>query len=236
MGAFLSAIGTAGTQAAGLWQYLLDATHSKQVHAGSACFTGVSAAYLSAAGLLGPMDILEGAKGMGATLAGPDQQPFAINQDLGSKYAVLETSFKWHASCRHTHPSVDALLVLMNRTGLRFEDIESILVRTYRAAIDILSLSEKATTVHQSKFSMGFVLAVAAKNDRAAITDFTEHALKDPALREFQKRVTMVFDQAIDDAFPAKWTGSIQVVSKAGEVYTETVDSAKGDPVQTLSR
>jgi Uncharacterized protein involved in propionate catabolism len=34
-----SAVGTAGTQAAGLWQFLMDATHSKQVHTAKACLT-----------------------------------------------------------------------------------------------------------------------------------------------------------------------------------------------------
>lgn len=232
----LSATGTAGTQAAGLWQFLIDATHSKQVHTGTACFNGVCAAYLAGSGLLGPHDILEGSKGMGATLAGPDINPSAIDNSLGAKYSMLESSFKWHASCRHTHPSVDALLKLMKRTGLRFEDIETITVPTYQAALNVLTLSEAAKTVHQSKFSMGFVLAVAAKHNRAAIIDFTEEALEDQSLRTFQKRVTMVLDPAIEALFPAKWTGRVEVLTKAGEQLDEAVDSVKGDPDQALTR
>lgn len=137
----LSAIGTAGTQAAGLWQFLVDATHSKQVHTGHACFNGVCAAYLAGAGLLGPTNILEVAKGMGHTLAGSDIKPSAIDSKMGEKWTILESSFKWHASCRHTHPSVDVLLKLMSRTGTRFEDIEAVKVTTYQAAINVLSLS-----------------------------------------------------------------------------------------------
>lgn len=58
----LSAIGTAGIQAAGLYQFLLDATHSKQVHTAKAASDGVLSAYLPGSGLLGPKDILEGDK------------------------------------------------------------------------------------------------------------------------------------------------------------------------------
>ena len=38
-----------------------------------------------------------------------------------SRWATAETSFKFHASCRHTHPAADALLDLMQREGLRQE-------------------------------------------------------------------------------------------------------------------
>lgn len=231
----LSAIGTAGTQAAGLWQFLLDATHSKQVHTGKACFDGIFAAYVAKAGLLGPMDVLEGSAGMGATLS-TSPNPSALDEKLGSKYSILESSFKWHASCRHTHPSADALLLLMDRHNIQIDDIDSVLSETYQSAIDVLSRSEKAQTVHQSKFSMGFVLAVVAKNRRATVADFNEDALKDPVLREFQQRVTMVLNPEIDAAFPKVWKGLVKVRTKSGENYCEAVDVVKGDPGNTLSR
>lgn len=197
------------------------------MHTSHACFNSVCAAYLAGAGLLSPTNILEGAKGMGNTLTGLDIKPSAIDSKLGEKWSVLESSFKWHASCRHKHPSVDALLKLMSRTGTRFEDSEAVKVFTYQAAINVLSLSEKAETVHQSKFSMGFGLAVAAKNGHATINDFTEDALEDKDLREFQKRVTIFLSQEVENLFPEKWTGGLLV---------ETADSVKGDPDQTLTR
>ncbi len=100
---------------------------------------------------------------------------------------------------------------------------------TYQAAINVLSLSEKAETVHQSKFSIGFVLAVAAKNGHATINDFTEGVLEDKDLREFQKRVTMVLSQEVEDLFPEKWMGKIEVRRSNGALLVEAVDSVKGD-------
>jgi 2-methylcitrate dehydratase PrpD len=219
-----------------VWQFLLDATHSKQVHTGKACFDGVFAAYVSHFGLLGPHDILEGKCGMAFALVPGKAHPAAIGDKLGVKYSVLEPSFKWHASCRHTHPSVDALLLLMSRNNLCFADIETVVSRTYQAAIDVLSLSEKAETVHQGKFSMGFVLAVAARSGRATVADFTEDALNDPALRAFQRRVTMEYDPEIDAAFPKEWCGLVEVTTKSGERFSERVDVVKGDPDRTLTR
>ncbi|KAL2785455.1 hypothetical protein BJX66DRAFT_347473 [Aspergillus keveii] len=232
----LSAIGTAGTQAAGLWQFLLDASHSKQVHTGKACSDGIFAAYTARDGLLGTKDILEGPRGMGNALVPGKTKPEAIDGDLGADFEVLRSSFKWHASCRHTHPSVDALLALMGKHAVAFGDIESVLVPTYQAALNVLGMSGTCETVHQSKFSMGFVLAVAAKKGQAMITDFTEEDLKDSQLREFQGRVRMVLDEEIEAAFPARWMGRVIVKTKDGRELEERVGFAKGDPEVTLTR
>ncbi|BCS21137.1 MmgE/PrpD family protein [Aspergillus puulaauensis] len=233
---FVSAIGTAGTQAAGLWQFLLDAAHSKQVHTAQACATGVFSAYTSALGLLGTADILEGSRGMGAALGNLDPTPSAIDGDLGKKWSVLESSFKWHASCRHTHPSADALLALLKEEGVKYTDIAGITAYTYKAAIDVLGLSGEGKTVHQSKFSMGFVLAVAAKKGSAGLMDFTEADLVDPELRELQRKVSMVLDEDINKEFPARWLGRVVVETKDGRTLTRSVDVVKGDPGWTLTR
>ncbi|KAL4959518.1 MmgE/PrpD family protein [Aspergillus stella-maris] len=233
---FISALGTAGTQSAGLWQFLLDATHSKQVHTAQACASGVFSAYTSASGLLGTSDILEGSRGMGATLGNLSTTPEAIDRKLGEKWSILESSFKWHASCRHTHPSADALIALMSEEGVGYKDIDSVKAYTYKAALDVLGLSGEGTTVHQSKFSMGFVLAVAAKKGSAGLMDFTEEDLGDGELRELQGRVSMVLDEEIDDAFPERWLGKVEVVTKDGRVLSRSVDVVKGDPGWTLTR
>jgi aconitate decarboxylase len=173
---------------------------------------------------------------MGNALVPGKTKPEAIDGDLGADFEVLRSSFKWHASCRHTHPSVDALLALMRKHAVKFEDIESVLVPTYQAALNVLGMSGTCETVHQSKFSMGFVLAVAAKKGQAMITDFTEEDLKDSQLREFQRRVDMVLDEEIEAAFPARWMGRVIVRIKDGREFEERVGFAKGDPEVTLTR
>lgn len=173
---------------------------------------------------------------MGIALVPGETKPEAIDQNLGSDWAVVGSSFKWHASCRHTHPSVDALLVLMEKNNVSFGDIQSVVTRTYQAALNVLGLSGDGETVHQSKFSMGFVLAVAAKKGQAMITDFTEDDLKDQSLREFQKHVTMEYDAEIDSKFPKSWQGTVIVTTKSGQMFTETAEYAKGDPELPLTK
>ncbi|CAK7231751.1 hypothetical protein SBRCBS47491_008038 [Sporothrix bragantina] len=232
----LSAIGTAGTQAAGLWQFLVDATHSKQVHTAKASFDGVFSAYATRAGLLGTADVLEGTSGMAAAMVPGNPNPKALTKNLGQDYSILHSSFKWHASCRHTHGSADGLLQIMNDHNLGAGDIASVTCHVYKAAIDVLGRTVIPETVHQSKFSMGFVLAVVAKYGRATVLDFTEAALEDPALQDFQKRVTMVLDDDIEAAFPVDWQARVVVTTKDGRRLEQFVATAKGDPALHLTR
>ncbi|KIW87118.1 uncharacterized protein Z519_12229 [Cladophialophora bantiana CBS 173.52] len=173
---------------------------------------------------------------MAATLASVDPESSFIDAQLGAEWSVLESSFKWHASCRDTHPSVDALIALMEEEKIKFDDIESTTAYTYKAAIKVLSLSASAETVYQSKFSTEFVLAVAAKNGPAKIRNFTEDALSDSELRTMWKRVTMVLDPKTDAVFPAKWLGRVTVSTKEGRTVNKNVDVVKGDPGWTLTK
>ncbi|CAK7245812.1 MAG: hypothetical protein STHCBS139747_007412 [Sporothrix thermara] len=235
----LSALGTAGTQAAGLWQFLLDATHGKQVHTAKAGFDGVFAAYAARAGLRGTADVLEGASGMAAAMVSGQSRPEALTHNLGrdNSYSILHSSFKWHASCRHTHGSADGLLQIMQDHALTADDIARVTCYVYRAAVDVLGRTPAVPeTVHQSKFSMGFVLAIAATHGQATVLDFTEAALQDPALRAFQQRVHMVLDEAINAAFPSAWQARVAVTTTDGRTFEQFVATAKGDPGQHLTR
>ncbi|MGI8540688.1 MAG: MmgE/PrpD family protein [Rubrobacteraceae bacterium] len=231
----LHALGSAGTQAAGLWEFLRDAADSKQLHTAKAASDGLLAAYLARDGLTGARRILEGKQGMAAGMSS-DEDPSRLTDGLGERWAVLETSFKFHASCRHTHPAADALLVGMEEHGLAAGDVASVRARVHQGAIDVLGPVTDPQTIHQSKFSMGFVLALIADRGRASITDFTEEALRDQGLRNFHDRVEMVPDREVDGAYPRAWIGLVDIETKDGRTITSRVDVPKGDPENTLSR
>ncbi|HCP53859.1 MAG TPA: 2-methylcitrate dehydratase [Pseudomonas sp.] len=232
---FINVLGSAGTQAAGLWEFLRDAADSKQLHTAKAAADGLLAAYLTADGLTGARNILEGEQGMAAGMSS-DAQPQKLSDRLGSRWALLETSFKFHASCRHTHPAADALLVLMQREGLRADDIASVTTRVHQGAIDVLGRVTVPQTVHQAKFSMGTVLGLIALYGKAGLTEFHSHALSDPRVGEFREKVSMTLDPEVDGAYPARWLGRVEVITADGRTLYGAIDEPKGDPGNTLSR
>jgi 2-methylcitrate dehydratase PrpD len=233
--AMLHTLGSAGSQAAGLWEFLRDAADSKQLHTAKAASDGLLAAYLARDGFTGATRILEGEQGMAAGMSS-DADPEELLEGLGERWAVVETSFKFHASCRHTHPAADALLEGMREHGLTAERIARVRARVHAAAIDVLGPVSDPHTIHQSKFSMGFVLALIARSGTAGIDDFTEEALEDQELREFSERVEMVLDPEIDAAYPRRWIGLVEIETTEGKHVTSRIDVPKGDPANTLTR
>lgn len=231
----LHAFGTAGTQAAGLWEFLRDAADSKQIHTSHAASTGLSAAYYAQAGLTGASRILEGPQGMAAGMS-RDAQPEKLLDGLGTRWTVLETSFKFHASCRHTHPAADALQAIMHTHQLQANDIEWVQAHVHQAALDVLGPVTAPHSVHQSKFSMPTVLGLIALFDCADLEHFDEHALHNPELHAFGQRVSMQLDAEVDQAYPQRWLGKVSVQTRDGRLLQARVDEPKGDPGNTLSR
>jgi 2-methylcitrate dehydratase PrpD len=231
----LHALGSAGTQAAGLWEFLRDAADSKQLHTAKAASDGLLAAYIARDGFTGAKRILEGEQGMAAGMS-TDADPWKLTMRLGERWAILETSFKFHASCRHTHPAADALLQAMHEHHLTADKITRVRAHVHQAAIDVLGPVTDPRTVHQARFSMGFVLALIALYGHAGITDFTDKALQDRKIREFLNRVEMIMDPEIDAAYPERWIGLVEVKTIDGRHFTSRVDVPKGDPGNTLSR
>lgn len=232
---FINLLGTAGTQAAGLWEFLRDAADSKQLHTAKAAADGLLAAYLTEDGLTGARNILEGDQGMAAGMSS-DSDPTKLSDRLGSRWALIETSFKFHASCRHTHPAADALLHLMQREGLRHEQIAKVVTRVHQGAIDVLGRVDVPQTVHQAKFSMGAVLGLIAVHGSAQLIEFRDLALTDAEVAAFREKVTMELDPEVDDAYPARWLGRVIVTTTDGRIFSAGIDEPKGDPGNTLSR
>lgn len=230
----LHAFGSAGTQSAGLWEFLRDAAHSKQLHTAHAAAAGLTAAYLARDGFTGARHILEGPQGLAAGTSS-DADPARLVDGLGTRWTVAETSFKFHASCRHNHPAADALLQAMQDHGLRAADIGSVVAHVHQGAIDVLGPVTDPQTVHQAKFSMGTVLGLIATQGRAGLAEF-DALFRDPAVREIAARVSMELDPEVDTAYPARWIGKVTVTTKDGLRIAGRVDEPKGDPGNTLSR
>jgi len=232
---FINLLGNAGTQAAGLWEFLRDAADSKQLHTAKAAADGLLAAYMTEDGLTGARNILEGEQGMAAGMSS-DAKPACLSDRLGTRWALVETSFKFHASCRHTHPAADALLHLMQRESLSHEQIATVVTRVHQGAIDVLGRVVKPTTVHQAKFSMGAVLGLIAVHGSAQLIEFRDLALTDPAVDAFREKVSMELDPEVDAAYPGRWLGRVVVTTTDGRTLSAAIDEPKGDPGNTLSR
>lgn len=230
----LNAIGSAGTQAAGLWEFLRDAADSKQLHTAKAAADGLTAAWLAGDGFTGARRILEGAQGMAAGMS-EDADPRKLVDRLGERWAISETSFKWHSSCRHTHPAADALLQVVEQHDLAPLDVERIVAHVHQGALDVLGPVTNPQSVHQAKFSMPATLGLIATHRRAGLTDF-DGFFVDETAKSFLNRVDMCLDDQVDAAYPTRWIGKVTVQTKDGRELSGQIDEPKGDPGNPLTR
>ena len=227
------ALGTAGTTAAGLWEFLADSAMSKLLHPGKAAMDGLMAALLAERGFTGASRILEGDKGFLRAMSA-DPQPDKVNQDLGVAYRWERTSLKHHASCGHTHAAIDALLAATGGRPLEPASVARVEVRVCSAALDLLGGVEPRTP-YLAKFCLPFCLATALAAGRVGLGEFAAERLDDPGLARLMERIRLVADPQLSAAFPRTWGARAQVHLEDGGELTGAVDHPRGDPENPLS-
>ncbi|WP_019121678.1 MmgE/PrpD family protein [Brevibacillus massiliensis] len=227
------ALGNAGTQAAGLWEFIVDGAMSKQLHTGKAAMNGLLAALLAKKGFTGPSRILEGERGFFRAMTESCDETRIVD-GLGSSFKITENSFKIHASCRHTHPAVDLALKLRRERGIGPQEVRRIRVGGYQSVLAITD-NPDPQTVYAAKFSLQFCVALALVKGRAGLADFSEEMLHDPAVRSLMERVELALDPAVDAAYPDRWGSSMEVETVQGETLQLVADYPKGDPENAVT-
>lgn len=226
--AMTHALGNAGTQSSGLWQFLETGAMSKQLHAGRAAEAGLLAADLAARGFSGPPQILEGEKGFfKATCADP--KPERLLADPDAPWQLRLTSIKPWPSCRHTHPAIDAGLSLSAKIGNR--KIERIRVATYQAALDVCDRVAPRSE-YEAKFSLQHTAAAALTDGRIDFASF------DPAARErladTAARVEIAATAPYVQRYPTAWGAEVAVHLEDGSELSASREHAYGDPENPL--
>jgi 2-methylcitrate dehydratase PrpD len=227
--ATVHALGNAGAQSAGLWQFLEAGTMTKHLHAGRAAEAGVLAADLARHGFTGPPAMLEGAKGWFAATC-PDPDPSAVTRDPDGPWQLLLTSVKPWPSCRHTHPAIDAAQEL--RRLVVESTVERVEVETYPAALEVCDRPAPRSD-YEAKFSLQHCVAAALGRETVDFAAFAEPARRE--LAELRERVAVRIAEPYASAYPQAWGSAVTVTVRGGERLTVRRDHAKGDPEAPLT-
>lgn len=222
------ALGSAGTQAAGLWEFIEDGAMSKQLHPGKAAMNGIFSALLSKKNFTGAEQILEGRRGFFQAMS-DEYDENKITFQLGETFKIMENSFKIHASCRHTHHVMDILVLLLKEESLQSADIKKVTVKTYQVAIDITD-NPDPNSIYAAKFSIQFCTALALLTGNGNLENFNEETLWDKDIRALMRRIYVHKDEAIHATYPEKWGAAVEIMLQNGETITRETDYPKGDP------
>jgi 2-methylcitrate dehydratase PrpD len=233
----LSAVGIAGSMAAGSLEFLADGTWTKRLHPGLASQNGILAAKLAAAGFRGPASIIEGRDGFLSAYS-RNPKPELVIQDLGLDFAILRTSIKPHACCRYMQAPIDGLIELAIAHDIHPEEVARVEVAVLEAGWPLVCEPRERkyspSNIVDAQFSMPFGAAVALMYRDAGLDQFTVANLQSPELRSLMSKVILKKDIRIEQNFPAEWPAHVQVRLVTGEIFEKAVRSPKGDPENPL--
>ncbi len=233
------ALGSAGTQAAGLWEFNADGAMSKALHPGKAAMNGVLAADLARLGFTGASRILEGQRGfIRASSDASAADVAAILDGLGSVWKISENCFKLHACCGHTHTAID--LTLAARTAQRWtgvvaaDAIRRIRIELYGPGYEIVS-EPNPRTPYQAKFSVAYCVAAALVDGQVGLGEFGEerfsaHGVIEPSIAALLERTEVSVDPDFTARYPQEWPARVTIELLDGSVLTDVADYPAGNP------
>ena len=238
----LGALGTAGTQAAGLWEFNADGAMSKHLHPGKAALNGILAADLARLGFTGATRILEGERGFfRATAASFDAS--RVTDRLGERWLILENCYKLHSCCAHTHTAIDVALDVRARRGWSrgsaVDAIERIDLETYRAGYEIVSDSNP-TTPYRAKFSLAYCVAAALVEGQVGLDQFSpdrfgEDGVVDADIASLLRRIRVTVRDDLSARYPARWPTNVVITLRGGGVERGMNDYPRGNPEKPVS-
>jgi 2-methylcitrate dehydratase len=238
------AIGIAGVASAALRQSRVgELSHWKGAAFANAARHGVFAAMLAHAGMTGPAPIFEGDKGFEKLVSGPldlsarwggeeddDGQP-------STDFMIDRTSIKFWPAEYHAQSAVEAALKLRHQIA-ELDDIESILIQSHDAAVDIIgSELEKWTPTSRetADHSLPYLVAVALRDGELTARQFDEQHLSNPALLDLVQRVKVERHAELSRLYPKAVGNIVNVQLAGGRVLTQRCDYPPGHAQNPLT-
>src|SRR5271170_6984088 len=149
----VDALGTVGSMAGGIIEYLAEGAWTKRLHPGWAAQSGLRAALLGQAGFLGPRTVFEGVHGFFHGFAHTTKGDFdAVTADFGTRWVTETLAFKPYPCGTMTHPYIDCArrlaghIILEGEVELTIKDEDGTLRRQWEpkpralAANDIVDI------------------------------------------------------------------------------------------------
>ena len=215
--------------ASGMLKVLDDGSELKPYNVAKTALLSLTALQLAKSGFKGHADPL-GGRGFLKMMTGREDvelKPVFLN----GTYAIMKSYTKPYASCRYTHPSVEAAIHL--RDKVRPEDVEEIDIRTYDLAVSGHDHTDIPGS-YSAKMSIPYATAAGLLYGKAGLQEFTEEAVKRAEILDLTHKVRVSSDDALSAVFPAVQAAVVTIRTRNGE-YTDKVDFPKGEPENPLT-
>lgn len=226
------AFSAACISACGSLKVLEDVSQLKPYNCAKAALNGYMSAIMAKAGFAGPSEPLDGETGFLKMMALSYKEAILTGE---REYLYLEKIYqKPYASCRHTHPEIEACFKIRSTKGFTFDQIDKVSVTTYKGVIgkhDFKDIHGEAS----ARMSIPYSVAIALATGKAGIAEFGEPFVSDSAILSLTQRVDIIPDDELSKLVPDKRVAVVDVKMKDGRILSDKVEYPKGEPENPLS-
>lgn len=223
------AFASACVASSGMLKVLDDGSELKPYNVAKTALLALTSLQLGKSGFKGHADPL-GGRGFIKMMTGKEDvelKPVLLN----GTYAIMKSYTKPYASCRYTHPAVEAAIHM--RENVNPDAITEIDIKTYDLAVS----GHDHTVIpgsYSAKMSIPYATAAGLIYGKAGLQEFSEAAVKGAEILTLTKKVKVCVDDELSSVFPGIQAAVVTIKTKDGE-YTDRVDFPKGEPENPLT-
>lgn len=222
-----AALGLAGAQASGLME-MYGPSMQKRFNPGPAARNGVTAALMAQLGFTGAETIFDGERGF--LKAFTDKNDVSqLTEGLDQPY-LLEIEHKPYSCARPIHNAIDCALEVRKRDNADIDAIKHIVVERH-SDWALYHQNKAPKTYHEAQVSLPYAIAVAFKEGKALLAQFTDRKLKDPQL----VRIMNLTEITVNDALPRGVSCKMTCTMDDGRTFVSQVDYPKGSIQNSMS-
>ena len=228
-----SALGLAGSCAAGLLEFAWAGDDTKRVHLGRASSMGLESALLAGKGLHGPVTVIEGRYGYFNAFSEPTDIA-KLTEGLGKKWMIQPASHKAFATHVTHQAVVQAIQDMKREHGFDPKAITHVTLRGAHRILEDRHTVRDPMTVMGGQYSLPFTAAVALTRDMSNPLVYNDAAVQDPLVRSLAKNMELIVDKTIHEAPGVIPPAELEIVC-GGKAYRKVTSPHKGSPHNPLT-
>lgn len=228
-----AAMGIAGSQAGGVFEFLSNGSNVKALHPGWAAHAGLWAAACARGGMTGPATVLEGRFGLFNAYADDAAAGARLAlgvQDLGSKWMLADAAFKFFPCCHYIHPFLECAQLLLPRVPSP-ADIASVHCRVAPGAATVICEPWEAklqpASGNEAKYSLPYCIARILLGRPVDIATMTAEGVDADALALAAR---IHWAPRAESGFPQRFDADLRIELADGTRLHQDVDQVFGSP------
>jgi len=201
-----------------------------KVTCGDSFIPGIHSAFLAKNGFPGDRQVLDQGRGYERIVGSDRYDASKLTENLGEEYGTLRIGFKFYPACRYTSSAIDAAVAIVSENGIEADDVDRIIVRGNKNLATYFQIYEPHHMI-QAEFSVPYVITMALMGEPRT-NWYSENTMKNPRIRNYQRKVTVEVDPAATEKFLESYIAcaTVEMIMKDGRRFSKHVDHPRGEP------